>query len=381
MQHFSLPLLLLVPVFVFSQTTQSPVASRVLIPKVTTVYFQLGSTVIPIKSYQYGDSKDLFFINLHDDEMTAVNGAIRLLETYGGTLLRLANKKQRNISFKMDGVSYLFDPNRIFSRHGISQSLKTFGRVSKKAIDEVEKFASRLLKFLPSYPGCVIALHNNSDGKFSVTSYLKGNEREKDARAVNLSPNEDPDDLFLTTDSILYRNLAKEKFNVVWQDNRNAFKDGSLSVYCGEKNIRYLNCETEHGKTSQYREMILAANKYIRKESAPAAVAHSTPAVAHSPAIVYNFIVSPGTDTLQPAEGENIYFGDRKIGTIRKKPSGQVAGRMEIISSFPLYDNMDFFYFTSRNNEPHKMELRIDPTRGRKIYDPAKAIVPIRIMR
>jgi hypothetical protein len=374
MQYSSLPLLLLLPVFVISQTTASPVASRTLIPKVTTVYYQLGNTVIPIKSYQYGNSRDLFFINLHDDEMTAVNGAIRLLETNGGTLLRLANKKQRNISFKMDGVSYLFDPNRIFSRHGISQSLSAFGRVSKKAMDEVEKFARRILKFLPSSPTCVIALHNNSDGKFSVTSYLKGNEREKDARAVHLSPNEDPDDLFLTTDSTLYRNLAKEKFNVVWQDNRNAYKDGSLSVYCGEKNIRYLNCETEHGKTSQYRDMILAANKYLRKEPA----AFSTPG---SPPLVYYFQLSPIADTLQPVEGEIIYFGDRKIGTIRKKPSGQVAGQMEISNNFPLYDNMDFFYFSSRNNDPHKMELRIDPTRSRKIYDPAKAVVPVKIMR
>jgi hypothetical protein len=374
MQHFSLSPLLLVPVFVISQATASPVASHTLIPKVTTVYYQLGSTVIPIKSYQYGDSKDLFFINLHDDEMTAVNGAIRLLETNGGTLLRLANKKQRNISFKMDGVSYLFDPNRIFSRHGISQSLSAFGRVSKKAMDEVEKFANRLLKFLPSSPGCVIALHNNSDGKFSVTSYLKGNERENDARAVHLSPNEDPDDLFLTTDSTLYRSLAKEKFNVVWQDNRKAYKDGSLSVYCGEKNICYLNCETEHGKTSQYREMIIAANKYIRKESA-------TAAVSRSPAIVYHFEISNGTDTLQLAEGEIIYFGDRKIGNIRKKPTGQGAGQMEITGNFPLYDNMDFFYFSSRKNDPRKLELRIDPTRSRKLYDPAKAIVPVKLMK
>lgn len=369
MLNFSSPLLLLLlPVFVFSQTTASPITSRALIPKVTTVYHQVGSTVIPIKYYQYGDSKDLFFINLHDDEMTAVNGAINLLETHGGTLVRLANKMQRNISFKMGGVSYLFDPNRIFSRHGISQTLSAFGRISRKAVDEVEKFAKRILQFLPNSPACVIALHNNSDGKFSVTSYLKGNERENDAKAVHLSQHEDPDDLFLTTDSTLYRNLAKEKFNVVWQDNRNAYKDGSLSVYCGEKNIRYLNCETEHGKTSQYREMILAANKYLKKETA-------------QPLIVYNFQLSSNADSIHLAEGENIYFGDRKIGAIRKKLSGQAAGQIEIINSFPLFDNMDFFYFNSRKDDPRKIELRIDPTRSRKLYDPAKAVVPIKLMK
>ena len=129
---FLITIVFMFPVFVISQATHHRLHHRTLIPKVTTVYFQLGNTVIPIKSYQYGNAKDLFFINLHDDEMTAVNGAIRLLETHGGTLLRLANKKQRNISFRMDGVSYLFDPNRIFSRHGISQTLNGFGRVRKR---------------------------------------------------------------------------------------------------------------------------------------------------------------------------------------------------------------------------------------------------------
>jgi len=210
MRNFSLLLLILLfPVFVFCQTAASPISSRVLIPKVTIVYYQLGSTVIPIKYYQFGDAKDLFFINLHDDETTAVNGAMRLLETHGGTLVRLVNQKQRNITFKMGGVSYLFDPNRIFSRHGITLTLGGFGRISNKAVDEVEKFANRILKFLPTAPVCVIALHNNSDGKFSVTSYLKGNERERDAKAIYVSPDEDPDDLFLTTDSLLYRNLLK----------------------------------------------------------------------------------------------------------------------------------------------------------------------------
>jgi hypothetical protein len=368
MRQFSLLLILLLPFFVFSQTAASPVASRILIPKVTIVYFQLGSTVIPIKYYQFGDSKDLFFINLHDDEATAVNGAMRLLEMQGGTLVRLVNKKQRNITFKMGGVSYLFDPNRIFSRHGIVQSLSGFGRISNKAVDEVEKFANRMLRFLPSSPVCVIALHNNSDGKFSVTSYLKGNERQQDARAIHVSSDEDPDDLFLTTDSLLYRNLLKEKFNLVWQDNIGASKDGSLSVYCGEKNIRYLNCETEHGKTSQYNAMILAANKYVRKE-------------AVAPIIVYNFQLGTAADSIQLKEGEIIYFGDRKIGIVRKKSTGQGAGQMEISNNFPLYDNMDFFYFNSRNDDPRKMELRIDPTRTRKLYDPAKAIVPVKLMR
>jgi len=134
------------------------------------------------------------------------------------------------------------------------------------------------------------------------------------------------------------------------------------------KNISYLNCETEHGKTSQYNAMILAANKYVRKE-------------APVPVIVYNFQLSANTDSIQLAEGESIYFGDRKIGTVRKKPAGQGTGQMEISNKFPLYDNMDFFYFSSRPDDPRKIELRIDPTRSRKLVDPARAIVPVKLMK
>jgi hypothetical protein len=356
--------LLLFTCFVCGQTSNSLIRSRALVPKVTTIYYQLGYNIIPIRTYQYGDSKDLFFINLHDDEVTAVNGAIKLLEIHGGTLLRIVNKKQRNITFKMGGVSYLFDPNRIFSRHGISQTLSGFGRVSNKAVDEVERFAKRILQFIPPRPTCIIALHNNSDGKFSVTSYLKGNDRENDARAIHISPQQDPDDLFLTTDSVLYRNLTKEKFNVVWQDNRNAYKDGSLSVYCGEKNICYLNCETEHGKLSQYTEMMLAVNRHI-KNTAP-----DVTTTAATTALVYNYKLS---DSTRLPESSTIYFGEKKIGLLK-------PGQMEIAKTFPLYDNMDIFCFVARNADP-RIELRIDPTRPRKLYDPANAVIPVKIVR
>ena len=43
-------------------------------------------------------------------------------------------------------------------------------------------------------------------------------------------------------------------------------QDGSLSVYFGEKNIRYLNCETEHKKVRQYEEMITVALKHISQK-------------------------------------------------------------------------------------------------------------------
>ena len=94
---------------------------------------------------------------------------------------------------------------------------------------------------------------------------MPGNIKETDAKKISVNAFRDADDLFLTTDSILFHQLSAKNYNCIWQDNENVSKDGSLSVYCGENGIRYLNCETEHGKTGQYLEMIMTASGYIEK--------------------------------------------------------------------------------------------------------------------
>ena len=73
-----------------------------------------------------------------------------------------------------------------------------------------------------------------------------------------INAKEDTDDFFLTTDDALYEKLAGKGYNTILQDNQNCTEDGSLSVYCGKKNIRYVNCETEHGKSEQYYAMVKA---------------------------------------------------------------------------------------------------------------------------
>jgi hypothetical protein len=369
MRIFSLPVLIvMLPVIACTQTKVRP-----LVPKSNTAFYKLGDGHIRIRTLQYGDSKQLFFINLHDDEETAVSGAARLLEIHGGTLVKIENDRNRNIRFQLNGRAYMFDPNRIFSRTGIIQTLRTFGPISNNAIKELEQFAERLTQLLPPSPTCVIALHNNSDGKFSVTSYLKGHEREKDAKAVHLAPKQDADDLFLTTDSSLFQYLRKEKFNAVWQDNSNAYKDGSLSIYCGEKNICYLNCETEHGKLKQYADMIATATKHLHKQQP----IKELPKEGETAAIVYNYKLSPAPVSTSLKKDFDIYFGEKKIGLI-KLPGDTLTGQMEIIKSFPLYDNMDFFFYAARNED--KIEMRIDPTRMRRLVDPAKSTVMIKVV-
>ncbi len=221
-----------------------------------TIFYQLAENIVPIKIQHYGERTDMVFINLHDDELTSVDAARRILETHGGVLIEIENNAQRNIRFRIGQNFYRVDPNRIFSKEGINKSLEQLGKTSPRAIDELEKFGQRIIELLPAEVKCVIALHNNTPGLFSVTEYAPGNKRSIDSKKVYINAEEDTDDFFLTTDSQLYEKLADKGYNTILQDNKNCTEDGSLSVYCGKKNIRYVNCETEHGKSSQYYEMI-----------------------------------------------------------------------------------------------------------------------------
>lgn len=227
-----------------------------IIPSEKKIFYKLGDYNIPIKISQYGNVRNIICINVHDNEVASVQAARAVLELKGGTLIKIENNHQRIIRFRLSGVAYSVDPNRMFSRRGIRQSLIDNGRMSNQAIDEIEKFAQRLLQLIPDSTFCIIALHNNTNGAYSITSYLAGHDRQFDAKAVYSDSLQDTDDIGLTTDSTLYQKMADFRYNTIWQDNENAKKDGSLSVYCGERKRRYINIETEHGKVTQYIEML-----------------------------------------------------------------------------------------------------------------------------
>jgi hypothetical protein len=134
--------------------------------------------------------------------------------------------------------------------------LEQYGRTSNHAINGVEKLGQRIIQLIPGQVTCVIALHNNTEDYFSAIEYTPGGVRAADARKVFINNEQDADDFFLTTDHSLYEKLADEGFNTILQDNSRCKEDGSLSVYCGKKVIRYVNCETEHGKSEQYYQMM-----------------------------------------------------------------------------------------------------------------------------
>ena len=223
-----------------------------------TIFYNLAENTVHIKVQQYGDRNDIVFISLHDDESTSVDAAKRILLEHGGLLIEIENNAQRNIRFRLGQYLYKVDPNRIFAKEGIKKSLDELGPTSTRAIDEVEKLGKRITQLMPAEAKYVIALHNNTPELFSANEYAPGNKRSADTKKVYINAEQDADDFFLTTDKSLYEKLADKGYNTILQDNKNCTEDGSLSVYCGKKNIRYVNCETEHGKSEQYYEMMKA---------------------------------------------------------------------------------------------------------------------------
>ncbi|MBI5858687.1 MAG: hypothetical protein HZB42_13715 [Sphingobacteriales bacterium] len=237
----------------YKETTQT---ANKYEPVEKTIFYKLGDRDIPIKILQYGEVKDIVCMSLHSNEYTSVQAAMSVLESKGGTLIKVENGDQRVIRFRFRGKEYGFDPNQMFSRIGIGLTLKENGRSNPLAISEIEKFATRLLILIPEKTTCIVALHNNTDEAYSVKSYLPKGDRRSDAKAVYADSSQDADDIAFTTDRYLFQKMADNNYNSVWQDNLKAKRDGSLSVYCGEKDLRYINIETQHGKVQQYQEML-----------------------------------------------------------------------------------------------------------------------------
>ncbi len=161
------------------------------------------------------------------------------------------------ISFTSLKRKYAFDPNRIFSKKGIRITLELYSSYSPKAAIKVKKFADLILKQLPGAK-TIIAVHNNSFGKYSILSFLKGGRESKNSKRVNKVPGSDPDDFFLTTSTQLFERLKAKNFNIVLQDNEHVFNDGSLSYYYRNINTQYINIEAQEGHFSKQAEMLRA---------------------------------------------------------------------------------------------------------------------------
>lgn len=225
-------------------------------PSKKTDQFKIGDTILNIEDTYVGGS-DITYVNLHDNENTSVKATKEILKRHGGRLIELKSQGNRLIDFCSKKEKYSFDPNRIFSKTGIEETLKKYNLNYKKNSRDVNKFGKYLTDIIFRYQSdLIVAVHNNTDGNYSITSYLKGGGLEADADSVFTTSSKDLDDFFFVTKVNHYNYLKKKGNNVVLQNNQNVQDDGSLSVYCGYNGVDYINVEAQHGHIKEQIKML-----------------------------------------------------------------------------------------------------------------------------
>lgn len=203
--------------------------------------YTLGDRQIRIVTTRYGTGR-YTLVALHENESTSVAAAKEVLRRYGGTLVELRHGGTRNVSFTLEGKRYSFDPNRIFTEAGIRKSLQ--GGNDPIAADMVKGLANAIVRKLSGQ--AIIALHNNTNGGYSILSYRNGGQYARDAAGVYVNPSHDPDDFFFVTHGGLFSRIKAAGYNAALQSGQ-VTDDGSLSVYAARGGHAYVNVEAENG--------------------------------------------------------------------------------------------------------------------------------------
>lgn len=221
------------------------------------VPLEIGDSVVEVILHESKDD-GLTYLNLHDDENTAVEAALSVAGEHGGRVIELQHTGERNITFALEGDTFAFDPNRMFTDAGIDSSLSRFGQRTDPARAAVASFADSVLA-LSGFDelSTIVTVHNNTDGGYSARQYIEGAPYARDARFVHITTTDDADDFFFVTTEDLYNDLRAADFNVVMQDNALVTDDGSLSVLAGYRGIPYVNAEAQHGHFEAQRRMLM----------------------------------------------------------------------------------------------------------------------------
>lgn len=242
-----------------------------LLPTLFSVTLFTSEKVV---KYEVGDStislmvsedinNGVTYYNMHDNETTSVEAAEPVVKKYGGRLLQLQSKGKREVRFELKGDVFEFDPNRIYSAKGVELTLKKHNNYSQEAASVLEDFSKKLTHSWIDTSKMVVALHNNDDDNFSVDSYNENGEFAADVAEIYISSQRNKFDFFYVTDKEIFDLLKQNDFNVVLQNNEAANDDGSLSVYCGKKNIPYINIEARYDHIREQHEMVIAIQDFI----------------------------------------------------------------------------------------------------------------------
>lgn len=202
------------------------------------------------------------FLHLHANEATAFEVTREMVERCGGRLLslRTQNHQDRLVAFPGSGIH--FDPNRIFSEEGIHDTLREYNHpcdVGDELIRAIGILAKDILQLALLQPGQLsplVAVHNNCGGDYSISCYRAGGVFREFVADYHLGEPHAPYEFFLTTSHRVYGFLRAQEFNVVLLNGID--QPGSLSAYCLQHGVPYVNIEAKEGNAHAQRRMLLA---------------------------------------------------------------------------------------------------------------------------
>ena len=228
-----------------------------------TVLNRENIEILEVLLVTHGD-KDAqpLYLNVHDDENDCVAAARTLLEEpILGRVSELRHRGDRRIRFRAAGHTWTFDPNRMFTPAGVREDMDDPPDV---VMTMVGAFAAELLAAtgLPDEPLCV-ALHNNWQQGWGVRSFLPGEEDAACAEQVHVAPGQPEDDFYLVTVPEHFAFLAGSGYNAVLQKQENPPDDGSLSVWCAQHDIPYINVESRRGHAARAEALIRAIQPIV----------------------------------------------------------------------------------------------------------------------
>jgi hypothetical protein len=229
--------------------------------------YKLGNNRVVVKKTTFLPSARHFIVLLHDNENTAEKAALAFLKQHGGTLLSIENGDKRLIRFSIRNRWYRFDPNRIFTAKGLRQNLALFRSHTPAGAKAVAGFRSFILNLMPR-AGALVAVHNNTEGMYSIHSYKNPKELKQQAYLVHINPAQDSDNFFVATTYADFKKLKQEGYNAVLQHRQSAADDGSLSFYCIRQGRRYINVEAQAGDFTTQLHMLQALKQMIRRDVA-----------------------------------------------------------------------------------------------------------------
>ncbi|WP_316811221.1 hypothetical protein [Pedobacter heparinus] len=227
-----------------------------------TTRIVMNDLTVNLVRYTYRTPK-IQFLAIHDDEDTGVKAAFEYIRFSGGSIIDCQYGGSRNFRLSNQGERFQTDPNSIYTKSGIPIGIQKYGPVDDDVVKLMDRAAKTILKlYNPEKLGYILTLHNNTDGDFGISSYLKGYELETTADSLHINFSMDPDDLLFVTDPKLFSAFKKENVNVVLQSEK-APDDGSLSIYAMKNKIPYINVEVQHGHFDENLRLIEIAIKVL----------------------------------------------------------------------------------------------------------------------